>query len=161
MSCPADCGVCACSPSDPNSCTGEQICVGTSCVGAFGRTYTISVYQLIVKTTDPLGDSWDAVGGAPDPYVVIALSGTTILTTAEVQDTFTPTFSDSVDVVIPAGAKFRFDAWDGDVSDDDWIIGCEIDPLTANFLRALGPRCDGTVATGTDGTVLDILIVPK
>lgn len=159
-SCSADCGSCSCG-ADPFACTGETICIEPDCQNAFGRTYTVSVFSLVVKTTDPNGETWDAVGGAPDPYVTIELNDVPILTTTENQNTFEPTFSESASVVIPAGAKFRFDAWDADVADDDWIIGCEINPLTADYLRAYGPVCNGTVQTGTDGTVLDILIAPN
>jgi len=144
-----------------NSCSGTNICIVDACEPAFGRTYSVLVASLTIKTTNPEGTSWDSVGGAPDPYVVISLNDVEILNTAEIQDTFDPIFNDQATVVIPAGAKFRFDAWDGDIDAPDWIIGCEIDPLTANFLRAYGPRCDGTAATGTLGTVLGILIVPN
>jgi putative transposase len=136
------------------ACSGSDICIVDACEPAFGRTYDVSVFNLTINTTNPKGTSWDSVGGAPDPYVVISINDGEVLYTSEVQDTFEPTFADSTTVVIPAGAKFRFDAWDSDVDPADWIIGCEIDPLTADYLRAFGPTCTGTAETGTLGTVL-------
>jgi hypothetical protein len=159
--CAADCAATACSPNDPDSCSGSDICIVDACEPAFGRTYEVSVFNLTINTTNQKGTSWDSVGGAPDPYVVISINDGELLYTSEVQDTFEPTFADSTTVVIPAGAKFRFDAWDSDVDPADWIIGCEIDPLTADYLRAFGPTCTGTAETGTLGTVLDLLIVPN
>lgn len=157
----ADAASAGCDPRQPSDCSGETICIGDSCESAFGRTYSVYVYNLDVASQDTEGVAWDGGGGAPDPFVNVHLNGQLILATSIDQDTFTPEFGESVDVVIPAGARLEFNAWDEDISEHDWILGCIVDPLTADYLRIYGPVCQGNAETGTAGTVLDIAIVPK
>lgn len=131
----------SCNPQN-DTCGGETICIGSSCEPAFGRTYRVSIASLAVAAQNGDAEAWDAFGGAPDPYVVVFLNGTNVLQTAEAQDTFSPTYPDAVDLIIPAGARVTVEVWDGDVSDDDWIFGCVADPLTADFLRGWGFECN-------------------
>ncbi|MEZ4366199.1 MAG: C2 domain-containing protein [Kofleriaceae bacterium] len=112
--------------------------------------------SLVVKTTAPDGSNWDDLGGAPDPFVMVELNGATVLTTNEVQDTYTPTFGSSASVAVPAGARLRFEAFDSDVFGDQGIITCELNPLSAAVLRNRRASCVGDAATGTNGTVLDL-----
>jgi len=136
-----------CNPAADN-CAGETICVGGDCVQAFGRTYRISL-ALEVSTTTPDGDTWDALGGAPDPFIKVYLNGGLVMTTNEPQDTFEPQFSTTKDIVIPANAAFVADAYDADLSDHDWIMSCEADPLTADLLRYGSGTCEYAGSTLT------------
>lgn len=156
-----DAATAGCDPLVPADCSGETICINESCEPAFGRTYRVAVYQLQLSDQTPDGEAWDAGGGAPDAFVNVHLNGELILATSAVQDTFTPEFAEFVDVVIPAGARLEFHAWDEDISEHDWLIGCIVDPLTADTLRIYGPVCEGTAETGTDGSVLNLLIAPR
>ncbi len=138
--CPGDC---PCSPQPDDSCTGENICVGDSCVSAFGRNYRIIIYNGTMTTTDELGETWDAAGGLPDPFVVIALNGTPLSMSTAVQDTLTPVWNQYVDSVIPAGSTFSIAVYDEDIASDDFMFGCSGFPLTADYLRAGGVQCSG------------------
>src|SRR5687767_11963696 len=80
-SCPGDCPATACSPADPSDCAGETICVDGSCVAAFGRVYTFSMAHVVANSLDTNGEAWDALGGAPDPFVEVQLNGSVVLTT--------------------------------------------------------------------------------
>ena len=139
-SCPGDC---PCTPQPNDSCTGENVCIGDSCVSAFGRNYRIVIYDGMMTATDELGETWDATGGLPDPYVVIALNGTPLGMSAAVQDTLTPLWNQFVNIVIPAGSTFSIDVYDEDIAADDFMFGCDNFPLTADYLRAGGVQCSG------------------
>jgi hypothetical protein len=109
------------------------------CVHSWPRPWAAAVAARPTQNGD--GEAWDAFGGAPDPFVVVYLNGSVVLQTAEAADTFSASYSESADVVIPAGARVEVEVWDSDISDDDWILGCAADPLTADFLRGGGFQC--------------------
>lgn len=138
----------ACSPQN-DTCGGETICIVDACQPAFGRTYRLSIPQLTVAAQNADGEAWDAFGGAPDPFAIVYLNGSAVLQTAEAADIFSTSFSESADIVIPAGAQVVVEVWDSDVSDNDWVTGCAADPLTADFLRGGGFQCSdqGTTVT--------------
>lgn len=162
-SCPGDCGGCAetCSSADPTSCSGENICVAGTCTSAWGRTYRIRVTELVVSTTNQEGDSWDTLGGAPDPYVEVTIAGALAYSTTENPDTFAPNFANFADVVLASGQNWGIAAWDADLAEPDNIIYCTLEPLTAVYLRYRGVVCEGSAATGTQGTRLELGIEPR
>ncbi len=155
-SCAADCGQCTGCVLGDGTCVGETICISNACQNAFGRTYRVTVSDVAIKTTNPSGDPWDAVGGAPDPFVVVTLNGSVVLTTTEQADTFNPVFSDQANVVVPAGASLEISMVDSDISSNDAIMSCVANPFPADFLRGGGVRCDGSAANGTNGTTLSV-----
>jgi hypothetical protein len=158
-SCPGDCQGFTCSPADPSDCTGETICVDGACVAAFGRVYTFSMAHVVANSLDPNGEAWDALGGAPDPFVEVELNGTVILTTSVVADVFEASFSDQADATIPAGSTLTFTAYDEDVSVNDPMISCVADQLTADFLRNGILTCTGQGPTA--GTSIDLAVEPR
>jgi hypothetical protein len=146
-SCPADCGAGACTP-DPASCAGETICVGGTCVPAFGRAYRIVAISATVPQRDPNGEAWDVPGGLPDPYAVISLNGTALGMTVTAQDTLNAAWNQgTAPTVIPAGSTVRVDVYDEDIADDDSIVGCVAAPITADHLHAGGMSCSGALGT--------------
>lgn len=138
--CPGDC---PCTPPPNDSCTGENICVGDSCVSAFGRNYQIIIYDGTMTAMDAGGETWDAAGGLPDPFVVLSLNGTAIATSSAVQDTLAPLWNQAVGAVIPAGSTFSIDVYDEDFAADDLMWSCANFPLTADYLRGGGVACSG------------------
>ena len=44
-----------CSPADPNSCSGETICIGTTCEPAFNRIYTFGQISITVAAKNQGG----------------------------------------------------------------------------------------------------------
>lgn len=138
-----------CDPLDAATCAGETICLRGACVAAFGRTYDIVAYEAIVPQFKPDGSTWDAFGGAPDPFAVLSLNGTVLGQTSTIQDTFTPRWNEYVSAVIPAGSTLRVDLWDEDVSADDAILSCAASPLTADALHVGRIRCAGAAGEVT------------
>lgn len=139
-SCAGDCG--ACCTTSPDNCNGENACIGGQCISAFGRNYAIRVVSGTMTTTDEAGDPWDALGGLPDPMVVITLNGSVILTTNAVQDTVSPSWNRSATAVIAAGSSFRIEVLDEDVASNDLMFGCG-GQLTGELLRFGQVQCDG------------------
>lgn len=136
--CPGDCAAGgACSPSN-DTCGGETICVGNSCVAAFPRVYAITNVSVMLPTTDPNGEAWDLGGGAPDLFVGDS-SGNPLTNT--VQDQFSATFPGPFDVQLIAGATLRISIWDEDVSANDLAFSCQAAPVTADLLRSRVLRC--------------------
>lgn len=133
-----------CSPADPNSCSGETICIGTTCEAAFNRIYSFSMISVKVASLNQGGSAWDVLGGAPDPQVTVKLNGTTILSTGSKGDVFSAAFNETTDQQIVAGSKLELQSSDADVNAADKILNCVADPLSADLLRARVLQCDGT-----------------
>ncbi len=146
--CTADCQITTCS-TQPDNCTGENICVSGTCVSAFGRVYRIVVVDGMISAADSNGDDWDAFNGLPDPMVQLTLNGTVIGTTASRENTLSPVWNQYATAVIPAGSSFVVKVLDHDVQLDDTMFTCQSNPLTANLLRIHGSpyaSCSGTGA---------------
>ena len=133
-----------CDPNDANSCSGETVCIGTTCEPAFNRIYRFKDITSTVSSLNQNGQAWDSFGGAPDPQVIVKLNGTVILTTASKSDVFTASFTESIDQQVVAGSKLELILQDADLNAADPIHSCIIDPLSAQKLRERGVHCDGT-----------------
>lgn len=129
-----------CSPS-ADTCPGETLCVGGSCVAAFGRIYTIGNVAVQLPAHKTNGDAWDALGGAPDPLLTVTLNGTIVLMPPSVADSFTATFPQTADADIPAGSTLVVAVDDEDVTANDPGFACQANPLTAAELRARVLSC--------------------
>ena len=141
----ADAPMLTCSPGDPTSCSGENICVGTTCENAFNRIYHFSNIAVVVASQNPGGSAWDPLGGAPDPWVRVSLNGTQFLATSVVSDVFAATYTENADTEIIGGSMLELNVSDSDaVGGDDLILDCTFDPLGADLLRQHIVRCDGT-----------------
>lgn len=149
-SCSADCASSACSPGDAATCAGETICLNGQCVAAFGRAYRINAYSIVVPQFMPDGSTWDAAGGAPDPYAVITLNGTALGMTTAAQDIFNPVWNMATNPTnVPAGSTLIVDAYDEDIADDDPILRCQFAPLVADVLHVGEGVCTGALGTLT------------
>jgi len=133
-----------CSPADPTSCSGETICIGTSCEAAFDRIYTFSQISVLVAANNQGGSDWDPLGGQPDPQVEVKLNGAVILTTGHKDNTFTASFTESTEKQIVAGSKLELNMTDDDGVGDDAIFSCTTDPLSAELLREAVITCNGS-----------------
>lgn len=145
-SCPQDCTAASCT-TFPDDCTGENVCVQGSCVAAFGRIYKMFIFDGTMTQDDETGTPWDAVGGLPDPYVIINLNGAFLGQTNTRNDTLTPAWSEAATATIAGGSTFDIQVFDEDVAVDDLMFSCTTQPLTADLLRHHGPpygTCAGT-----------------
>ena len=133
-----------CNPSNPTSCSGENICVAMTCEPAFNRIYHFSAISVVVAAQNPGGSAWDPFGGAPDPWVSVKLNGTEIIHTPSVTDVFQASYTDTSDTEIVGGSTLELVVADSDFGGDDQILDCIIDPLGADVLRQTIVHCDGT-----------------
>lgn len=141
-SCPVDCDPTACTTA-PDTCTGEDVCIASHCVSAFGRNYLIGVSAGMFPQFDDTGEPWDLAGGLPDPIVTVTLDGVEF-STAVIDDTLTPAWDYTTGpTLVAGGAVLRIDVYDSDPAVDDLAWSCLADPLTADLVRA-GLRCAGT-----------------
>jgi Ca2+-dependent lipid-binding protein len=106
--------------------------------------WVLTVTSGKVSTRTSSGDSWDAFGGAPDPFVCLTI-GTRRTCTSTQQDTFQPSWNEQ----FPAATATAFlsgvtvSLVDEDVSSNDPICGPDVVPVTeASFLLgAWNPTC--------------------
>ncbi|MHB8876535.1 MAG: clostripain-related cysteine peptidase [Myxococcaceae bacterium] len=68
----------------------SYVCVAGACSAGFGRNVRITVVSAAIPATDPGGSAWDALNGAPDPFVNIVVDGVSIGATTAAQDTWGP-----------------------------------------------------------------------
>ena len=151
----ADADADTCSESADN-CGGETICIGGACESAFGRRYRFSGISVSIPDRKRDGTTWDALGGAPDPYVEVWINDSTlVLRTPAVDDVFDADFSDTGDGTVGAGDSVFLNVWDEDVADPDPVLSCTADPLPADVLRGRGFACD------SDGYYAQVTITPR
>lgn len=129
-----------CTPA-ADTCTGENICILGACEAAFGRIYSITDVTVSVPTADGTGASWDALGGAPDPFIVVTVNGSSIVTSATRDDVFSASFFGPYDATIVGGSSLAIEVWDADVSANDLMFTCQASPLSADLLRRHSLSC--------------------
>lgn len=138
--CPGDCP-CTNNTSANDTCTGETVCVNGQCVAAFGRVYKVVVANGQLQPNNAAGETWDAAGGLPDPFVTLTLNGTVLGSTTAVQDTLTPSWLTQFSTVVPGGSTLVLQVYDEDVAANDYMFGCMLQPVTADALRAYTLSC--------------------
>ncbi len=143
----------ACGPCTASSqCDAVSICPANgACVNASGHSYVFTFTSASVPLTDSTGSSWDAFGGAPDPYAAVAVNGVKVVQTTAKPDTFTPIWGESITVTLSVGDKVEVQLWDQDSMSDDFIESLKLtDWLStvkadATNTGALCPGCKSTL----------------
>jgi len=136
----------------PWDCAPGALCTNSHCVSAWGRTFRFTIKEASINSPNPeTGDAWDPLGGAPDPYVVVVQSDTTIYVTERDLDTFSPMWNESVDVVLQEGGPtLSFIVFDEDpVGDDEFIIGAAAEPV--GWVEAVVYPPDGEIVSSDAG----------
>jgi len=144
-------GECIC--IDDYDCDDNSICIYESCTLAYGREYRFTVVSVEVSQNNPAGDTWDAVGGLPDPFVCFYRNDqtSTEFCTYAKDDTLNATYNESFEAIIRESDKWLMYVWDEDISDHDAIGGFEMDPITVPMIKSGG-------IVGQGDYVLDILV---
>ncbi|MBM4355846.1 MAG: hypothetical protein FJ109_18990 [Deltaproteobacteria bacterium] len=131
--CGGDCGVCSdgiclngkCGCEDSTDCSDESICYGSpgKCTMAFGRSYSFTLADATILEGDPNDgfSAWDVGGGMPDVFVECTAEGTLVFSSTVKNDTLSPMWWESFNMVVAKGQYFECTAYDNDVSDADWI----------------------------------------
>ena len=107
-------------------CGNDQLCDLGQCVNAYGTMYTLTINNGVVPPRDGNGDAWDFGGGAPDLFVVVEHAGQRCRSFTA-RDEFEPNWFHSCELVVRRGEVFRFDLWDEDALDDDWVAAWAIE----------------------------------
>jgi hypothetical protein len=126
----ADGGLCG-------ACASWQICDG-SCVLDPSSRWNLVAKSGTVRSTGPDGQAWDVLGGAPDPYVCVTLSGLAASCSLVAMDTFAPVWNQTLASSVPAStllAGFAFVYNDKDIQFDDLICSGTI-PVSADDFQA-------------------------
>jgi len=114
---------------------GRTCGAARSCVIDPNALWDFYVSFASVPDKDKSGQSWDILGGAPDPYLVAfsSLGGVSHTGTTTVQqDTTVPFWAEVPLEGIKAAElmnNLSFEIWDADVDFDDLIGGCKL-PIT-------------------------------
>jgi hypothetical protein len=137
----------ACGPLDEvgdcvSPCTGDTICIGTTCQPAFPRTYRVTLGVSLVDR-DPVGACWDEpFCGSPDPYAELLVDGLSAGRTNESSESFSHRWTDQpFTVMLRADSRVELVAYDVDVDLNDFAARCTATPITASTLRAGQLRC--------------------
>ena len=111
----ADCAADAfCSPSgsEPEN----------TCTPVLGTEFIVYVASGTTTTYDANGDTWDTAGGLPDPYAVVTVDDTAVLTTAVVSNSTSAVWAESA-YFTSWGTNFCVQVMDEDLTIPDQIDG--------------------------------------
>ena len=127
--CVAGSNVTACGKSGAvcQQCTVEQRCGSLGCEFDGTRRWSLSAGTGVIPERNSAGQTWDTLGGSPDPFVCVSSGGMTNCTTVA-QDTTSPTWNE---VLITTEASNLTNGvvvslLDKDLSDDDEICSVNI-----------------------------------
>ena len=112
------------------SCDGQNICVGSNCVGVYSRSWTIDVDSILLSTSV----NWDAFGNQPDPYIIITIGSRTVLNSNFCPDSY-ECGGFSVTTTINSGESMGVSVKDDDAAADDPVLDCSPWSLTADRLN--------------------------
>jgi len=103
-------------------CDAVSICVTGQCVLAAGREYAITFYDATVNSeTNPDGESWDALGDAPDPFGAVLVDGQQVLGTTAAPNTYAATWETVAYATLQATSTFDVYVYDEDLADHDLV----------------------------------------
>ena len=123
-------------PPPPNkcgSCTTYELCLTDGTCGINpSSTWFLAVDSAVIASTKSTGATWDALGGAPDPFVILDTRQTTTK-----QDTFTPSWQEGATFTAATltGTGVSIAVYDEDVASNDLIGGPSTLRLTESDLR--------------------------
>lgn len=133
---------------------GERCGTARSCELDPEATWDVNIGLVTVPSTNKSGASWDANGGAPDPFVKAFSSFNGIShtgQTATFDDTTIAMFEERPLKGITTQELLKgvtIEVWDADLQYDDLIGGCKLPLTAANFDGALlGYVCPATTST--------------
>jgi hypothetical protein len=133
--CEADCGPCG-GCTDHYDCDSNSLCLYSRCELAWGRSYTVTIYDGQIMEREPsTGACWDEPGcDAPDTKVTLTLDGTPH-TTAEASNTYNPLWNYGFTAVISSSSMVSAVMIDVDTLFDDTMFTWAASPITINYLK--------------------------
>lgn len=102
-------------------CAEREVCVSGSCLRSGGRSYVWSIKSATVPAVDAIGLEWDPVFPKPDVYALLRIDLKEVGRTAIVQDSFTPSWTDTITAGVEQGSSMDVVLYDSDTQFDDQI----------------------------------------
>jgi hypothetical protein len=114
------CGKCSASLDCPD----QNVCGAGACKNYSGVKYRFTISAAKVPEKDLAGDSWDAFGGLPDPFVCLNVGGEQIGCTSAKDDTTSASWTSAkFEATVYEGDNLAFEVFDEDASANDPIGG--------------------------------------
>ncbi len=149
-----------CQLSNPLSCPGELYCTEGICREAFGNTYAFTRFRIKVPERKPNGECWDTInnrpGGeceAPDLIVELRVNGREGGgTSSEKKDHYEAVFYERIEARLAQDDNLQLLVLDRErhSSEDEVVLECTIESLTAEKLRRLDFDCKGSASLEYD-----------
>jgi hypothetical protein len=145
--CSVDDGGSSCIAGSSDLCTGDNVCMGSTCAAAFPHDYAITNLSVTAPNLKPDGMPWDPdEDGSPDLYVDISVNGTIITTTDIIMNTYNASYAGPYMVSLTSGATLDLATSDSDGATSEPVYDCPI-PVSASILRVRFVLCSGTGVT--------------
>lgn len=134
--------------STTDTCTGDQVCIGTTCQAAFPHAYAITNLSITAPNLKLDGMPWDSdADGTPDLYADISVGGTLVTTTDVIQNSYNATFPGPFTVTLDANIAIDVKASDKDDAGSELVYDCAVPMVSALLLRVRYVLCSGTGVT--------------
>jgi len=120
------------------ACKAWQVCKNGACDFDVTSMWNIVALNGEVTEKNPVGESWDALGGLPDPFLCLTVASARKCTTAA-QDTLKPNWNQMLHTNVGGGSligpAIKVEYYDDDLTTPDKI--CELSAtLKLDFLDA-------------------------
>ena len=144
-----------CKVASTDTCTGDTVCIGTTCQNAFPHAYAITQLSITAPQLQPNGMPWtSAPDGSPNLYADISVAGTKIMTTTTNPMSYNATFAGPYAVTLDANVDLDVKASNSDGADMQLVYDCDVPMISALVLRTHYVLCSGI------GTTLNYTIEP-
>lgn len=134
-------------------CAEREVCVSGACLRSGGRSYVWRITSATVPMVDATGLEWDPVFPAPDVYAVLRIDLMEVGRTAIAQDSYTPSWTDSITAGVEQGSSMDVVLYDSDTQVDD-----QIERFSVNDVGAIVHAGGYSGAIGDGGTTLDFSV---
>jgi hypothetical protein len=104
-------------------CGVGEICVARACDGMFARPYRLTVVEGTLTERMEDGDSWDSLGGAPDPFVAVIINDETVGRTENCQDNRSCSYQTTFEVDLYQTDTLVVAMFDEDLAEHDYAGG--------------------------------------
>jgi len=137
-----------CTVASTDTCTGDTVCIGTTCQPAFPHAYAITQLSITAPAVQMNGMPWSsAPDGSPSLYADISVAGAKITTTMVNPTSYNATFSGPFAVSLDANVDLDVKASSNDGSGVLPVYDCDVPMISALVLRTHYVLCSGPGVT--------------
>ena len=137
-----------CTVASTDTCSGDTVCIGTTCQPAFPHAYAITQLSITAPAVQMNGMPWSsAPDGSPSLYADISVAGVKITTTMVNPTSYNATFSGPFAVTLDANVDLDVKASSNDGSGALLVYDCDVPMISALVLRTHYVLCSGPGVT--------------